>query len=98
MRRLRDMFFTPTKEKLHDDNVGELKEKVLVESWTVKYPTYDSIRYDLETPSVKWEHRVFTEKDAADKYVAKVKEAMKFVAPVLTRYVELEKNKAETFV
>lgn len=93
-----DFFFTPTKKELYENNVGELKEKVLVRSWTVKYPIYPDLRYDIETPNVKWEHRVFTEKDAADKYAAKIKEAMSLVAPVLKRYVEVNLNNEERYV
>ncbi len=94
-----DFFFTPPKKELYENNIGELKEKVLIRSWTVKYPVYSSLRYSaMDMPNVKWEHRVFTEKDAADKYADKIKEAMSLVAPVLKRYVEVFMNNEETYV
>lgn len=95
---LLDMFFTPTKKELYEDDVGELKEQVLIESWTVKFPTYPRLRYDLDTPVVEWEHRIFTEENAANRYAAKLKEAMSLIAPVLKRHVKVYKNSEEKYV
>ncbi|QPB12170.1 hypothetical protein [Providencia phage PSTCR5] len=94
-----DFFFTPPKKELYENNIGELKEKVLVRSWTVKYPVYSSLRYSaMDMPNIEWEHRVFTEKESADKYATKIKEAMSLIAPVLKRYVEVKLNNEETYV